>query len=381
MKKFFSFAAAILFAAGMNAQTITFGEGSTGDQIYGEGDFTLTVAGWDGSHNAGSGRYFGTIEDNAKVTGMIASNGKLDGSTRSLVINSTYSGTLELYVCSSSSSAEREVTIGAQVKNTSKDTYRPEGADKDRDVYGILSFDIKYGETQVTTNGAIYIYKAVFTSNGEKAPAARDTIAAYVKGAVTKGSILATGTANLAYSAKYNESKTPATVISFPNSYSKTSEGVTTYCYITISAEGGFKAGDKLTIQPFTQMAQKDIDDNKYANINLRTVIGEVEGTPVDLTGSAAGALTVTNGYTEAGDPKFFDYELTVDCDAIILHREGGTRINLLSLDITRAKKEGPATAIDEVVSNTKAVKFIENGQVIILRDGVKYNVQGQVVK
>lgn len=376
MKKIFSLAAAVLFAASINAQTITFGEGSKGTQTYGEGDLTLTVAGWDGSHSATSGRYFGTVEENAKVTGMIASGGKLDGTNRSLVINSTYSGTLELYVCSNGSS-EREVTIGAQVKSTSKTSYTPEGSESARDVYGILSFDIKYGSTQVTTNGAIYIYKAVFTSNGEAAPAPRDTLAAYVGGAVTKGSIVVTGTALLDYSGKYNTNSTTATVVSFPNSYSTTKDNVTTYCYVTISAEGGFKAGDKLTIQPFTQMKQEDINNNKYANINLRTVVGETVGNAIDLTGSAAQALTVTNGYTEAGDPVSFDYEFTEACDAIILHRQGGTRINLLSLDITRAKS-GETTAVENVEFNqSKAIKRIENGRLVIIRDGVRYDVLG----
>lgn len=368
--------AAVLFAAGMNAQTLTFGEGATGDQTYGEGDFTLTVAGWNGNHSATSGRYFGTEESNAKEIGMIASGGKLDGTNRSMVFNSTYSGTLELYVCSSSGSAERDITIGTQTKSTSKTSYTPEGSENARDVYGILSFDIQYGATQVTTNGAIYIYKVVFTSNGEQAPAPRDTLAAYAAGAVQNGTIVATGTANLAYSGKYNENKTTATVISFDGSYSKTTDDVTTYCYITISAEGGFKAGDKLTIQPFTTMKESDMA-SKYANINMRIVNGETEGEPIDLTNSALGAFTVTNGYTEAGDPKTFDYVFTADCDAIVLHRQGGTRINLLSLDITREKQDAP-TAIDAIETVTKALKTIENGRIVIIRDGVRYDITGR---
>lgn len=38
-------------------------------------------------------------------------------------------------------------------------------------------------------------------------------------------------------------------------------------------------------------------------------------------------------------------------------------------------------TAVDNVRSEATAVKFIENGQLYILRSGVRYNVQGQVVK
>lgn len=39
------------------------------------------------------------------------------------------------------------------------------------------------------------------------------------------------------------------------------------------------------------------------------------------------------------------------------------------------------ATSIDNVVLNQNITKFFENGQLIIIKDGVKFNAQGQVVK
>ena len=39
--------------------------------------------------------------------------------------------------------------------------------------------------------------------------------------------------------------------------------------------------------------------------------------------------------------------------------------------------KENTATAIDLVNGEKKALKRIENGQVIIIRDGIRYNVMG----
>ena len=38
-------------------------------------------------------------------------------------------------------------------------------------------------------------------------------------------------------------------------------------------------------------------------------------------------------------------------------------------------------TAIDNVAENQKATKVIENGQLFIIKNGVKYNAQGVVVK
>lgn len=44
---------------------------------------------------------------------------------------------------------------------------------------------------------------------------------------------------------------------------------------------------------------------------------------------------------------------------------------------VMRVKEAGPTTGIDAIESGAKAVKMVENGQVVILRDGVHYNVLG----
>ena len=44
-------------------------------------------------------------------------------------------------------------------------------------------------------------------------------------------------------------------------------------------------------------------------------------------------------------------------------------------------KVEGPATALENIAVEGKAVKAIINGQLVIIKNGVQYNAQGQVVK
>ena len=44
-------------------------------------------------------------------------------------------------------------------------------------------------------------------------------------------------------------------------------------------------------------------------------------------------------------------------------------------------KPEGPATALDNLNTTVAPVKMIENGQLIIVKDGVQYNAQGAVIK
>ena len=43
----------------------------------------------------------------------------------------------------------------------------------------------------------------------------------------------------------------------------------------------------------------------------------------------------------------------------------------------TVAKLANPTTAIDNTTLRTPSVKTIENGQLVIIRDGVKYNTMG----
>ena len=43
--------------------------------------------------------------------------------------------------------------------------------------------------------------------------------------------------------------------------------------------------------------------------------------------------------------------------------------------------EKGPATALDNIAVEGKAIKVIKNGQLIIIKNGVQYNVQGAVVK
>jgi hypothetical protein len=45
------------------------------------------------------------------------------------------------------------------------------------------------------------------------------------------------------------------------------------------------------------------------------------------------------------------------------------------------ALREDATTGLDNLINENAPVKVIENGQLIIIRDGVKYNVQGQVIR
>ena len=51
------------------------------------------------------------------------------------------------------------------------------------------------------------------------------------------------------------------------------------------------------------------------------------------------------------------------------------------NLTISGSLSQGPGTALDNVDVEAKTIKMIKNGQLIIIKNGVQYNVQGQVIK
>ena len=163
------------------------------------------------------------------------------------------------------------------------------------------------------------------------------TLAEYSEGAIQSGAFSkvhtgeAKDTISMTYAAKYNKNKTSCTVITFTKSMTADNH------YVEVSIDGGFKAGDTITIQPFTSLDSASYaGTSKYANILMRTVKDSVVSNQIDLTGSTGAAKTVTDGHEEAGDPKTFGYVLNEDCDAVRFGRGGNTRINLLSLNISR---------------------------------------------
>ena len=51
------------------------------------------------------------------------------------------------------------------------------------------------------------------------------------------------------------------------------------------------------------------------------------------------------------------------------------------NLTISGKLPQGPTTALDNIAVEAKAIKMIKNGQLIIIKNGVQYNVQGAVIK
>lgn len=97
--------------------------------------------------------------------------------------------------------------------------------------------------------------------------------------------------------------------------------------YIAIKpAEGGFKAGDVLSVAAVFNNA----DDTKYAQIDLRAANGD---TRIWLSDSAS----TINGRTSAAEPIVQTYTLEADQDSLLLGRYGNTGMFVTMLKVTRA--------------------------------------------
>lgn len=95
----------------------------------------------------------------------------------------------------------------------------------------------------------------------------------------------------------------------------------------------------------------------------------------------AAGNNNYVFGWTDAADPGFYyinSTEPTLDAGKAYLHAESlGTAAGRIRI----VEEENNATGIEAAEAKDEAVKFFENGQLFIMRNGVVYDVTGRVVR
>lgn len=211
---------------------------------------------------------------------------------------------------------------------------------------------------------------------------AQTEIAKYAEGAASVGTFTAVASdatkVNIDYSSKYNKNTTACTVMTFASSM-VVKDNVATDYYVKLTADGGFKAGDVITFQPFTVMSATDYSGGtKYANIRIYAG-DDTKVSKIFDTESTGAAKTVTDGHEEEGDVKAFTTTLESDCDALYFGRAGGTRINVLSFVVTRGNETGIK---DVCTSSAKTyVKTVTKNGIRIVKAGRVYSAAGQLVK
>jgi len=385
MRKIFTLIAMALMTMGASAQTLTFAEaldaGNANTLTLGDENFNVVLNGGSKAKVVEKSLTFAVDETSApeQFTLQWAPGGgiaKTDATKeRCVAITVSKAGKLTVYPRSAGND-DRAFTIQQNGNTILEGTaYNAQQVTIDeKSYYKAYTVDIAAGTAYLLATDAVNLSAFKFEAGeggGEEQGGGEQggeetgntaSVASYDAGTkVGTWSIVGTkaDAGSLEYSAKYDTNKTAVTCITFPNS--ATSEGAWQYA---VKIEGEFKAGDVITIQPFTSMSNSDFTGgSKYANILLYCEKDEAPKQIADLTGSAAGALTVTDGHEEAGAPKEFNYTLEEDYTNLFFARGGNTRINLMKVVIERKG----ATGIQKIVE-------------LKANNGVMYNLAGQKV-
>ncbi len=180
----------------------------------------------------------------------------------------------------------------------------------------------------------------------------------------------------------------------------------TTYNKVTDASV--LKAGDKLILvdegntvvatpmgsNTYFKLAQITDYDFTAGTVNISN-----EGAVVLTLGGTASAWTLTSeeGQLTAKESGKFTKDgegtwtiaieegnaVIASGDLKIQHNVGSARISCYTnqTPIQLYRVPGTATGVENIEADTKTVKFFENGQLFIIRDGKTYNVQGQQVR
>lgn len=126
------------------------------------------------------------------------------------------------------------------------------------------------------------------------------------------------------------------------------------------------------------QLVCKDSDYELFVTVDAETLAGEYtdEDNYYDSEGYSYTGLTVING-TNAGDHSYENYSMTVVDNGDETYT---VTVNYLTQDailyVFNVTVPG-STALENLTSEQKAQKLIENGQVIILKNGKRFNLMG----
>lgn len=154
-----------------------------------------------------------------------------------------------------------------------------------------------------------------------------ETVADYVRNI---GTFTAGGTCNLSGSVKIHVNKDAVRGIQFANGY--TSEGVLNENYVTVTCEGGFKAGDVITIAG----AFNNDDDTKLSAIDIFTPNEDQTANVLFTT------QQFINGKHSADDPVEETFTLEEDVEVLYLGRNGKTGTFITVFKVVRDGEETP---------------------------------------
>jgi len=405
MKKIFTLIAVAAMALSASAQEITFTEGDVvaaassaplNNKTFSNGNFSIVITDLEGKFAIdGSNAFFGTAESyklySYRLKTGATSKPAGDAKARYITIKAPSAGTVKICARSGSSSADRNIEINGTKKLLDDDAAAkvdmPDKASETNptgttSVYQIHEFAVNAGDNTLTfPDGSVNFYSFEFVAGeggGEEGGGEGGDTPTPVDGTVlidyptlTAGTA-ASGSTTIT-TVKIHNNKDAIACYKLANGY--TTEGAYNNNSINLTLEGGFKAGDVITIA-----GAVNVDTSKSENAGKRA-------TAVLFSLDATNNITVLNTFSDfingrvtSDEPQEESFTLTEDVPALYLGRDGNTGANVTLIKVTRPVP----TAISSVTTTATAAavkKYVENGKVVIVKDGKKFNIAGAQLK
>lgn len=258
------------------------------------------------------------------------------------------------------------LTVEAVYSNgTKKDVTAEASITTDKDPLtesGTVTITASFNEKVVTTNADIYVCKRPSTT-GTVLLSYEHTDNDKALTGIELGSGLSIGSTNI------HTNKDKANGIKLDGGYVNKGKYLPEKV-VSLSVEGGFKASDEIVVAAFFN----NTDNTKQAQVDIFTLNADSTTNTLHTIGQAVNGRLVDN------DPFEAVYTLTEDADTIRLGRFGGTATYIYTIKVIRPKSD-VGSAFDQTQVETKAVKVIRDGQLLIIREGKTYTAQGVQVQ
>lgn len=197
--------------------------------------------------------------------------------------------------------------------------------------------------------------------NGEVSlPSGIELLSAAESGKVAAGSV------------KIHLNKDQVNCIALGKSYTVNDEGVVDFA-VKLTAEGGFKAGDIVSITGVYNNKEE-----KNAAVTVFSLNDENKADAIETTGN------FINGRSDENDPVAQTITLHADADVIYLGRKGNTTTSITAFSVTRPNTPNPPTSIQSPSADSASArphKEVRNGRLVIVSGGKVYSLTGAIVK
>ena len=262
---------------------------------------------------------------------------------------------------------------------------------KATDNSGVVIFQVFNGENKIAEKIAVSNVETTFTVNGLQSGTTHNLTVKAVDetGNTAETMVPVTLTTKALPAAAPAPTASASDVLSIYSDTYATATGVNRFMgqwsQTTVETEVELTADNKALLYTtcnYLGWEGVTIDVSSYANLHMDIYIetaGSIEYTPIWKNGEAVKQYDLEAGWNS------LNINLKADFPAVdlanIIQMKWANMPSVCIIDNVYFWKQGTTTLINTVATDTLVTKTIENGQLIIIRDGIRYNTIGQVIE